>query len=96
MFVCMSGFRIQLRQLSQLSTNRVIALETYIPLRSEKNVYFSKKDKYLKLVNIPFGMPVEYKLYRCCQQIPYVRVVCLCVSVCNKIPCKGEMDFLQD
>ena len=77
MFVYMSGFKIQLMQLSQLSTNRVIALETSIPLnkdysnflyrRSEKNVYISKTDKYLKLANIAFGIPVEYNLYRCCQ-----------------------------
>ena len=69
MFVYMSGFRIQLMQFSQLSTNRVIALETYIPLNKDywifntvdrkKNIYISKKDKYLKLANIPFGIAME-------------------------------------
>ena len=35
MCVYMSGLRIQLMQLSQMSTNRVIAHETYIPFNKD-------------------------------------------------------------
>ena len=60
----MSGFGIQLMQLSQLSKNRVIALETHIPQKKKiigfflyRRVdffffFFSKTDKYLKVANI--------------------------------------------